>query len=603
MRRRSWLAGALVGVLVSVLAVPPSGASATVDPATAAAKLLLKFMTLEEKVGQLFVVEVYGQAADTVSANNQRLYGVDTPAQVIDKYKPGGVIYFDARRGPDNVRDPRQIATLSNGLQQAAARQRIPVPLLISTDQEGGAVVFRLTAPATSMPGNMALGAAGSTTAAKRSAEVIGTELAAVGINQNYAPVADVNVNPANPVIGVRSVGEDPALVSRIVSAQVDGYHAGGAAAVAKHFPGHGDTAVDSHFGLPEVTHTREQLEAIDLPPFRQAIRSGVDTIMTAHVVLRSVDPSGAPATMSQPILTGLLRNELKYDGLIVTDALDMGGATATYPPNVAPVEAFKAGADQLVLAPQMDVAYNAVLAAVRSGEISQKRLDESVVRILKLKLKRSLFLKRYVNPDRAVQVVGAPQHLADAQSITDRTTTLVRNDAGVLPLAAGPRNVLVTGWGVTTTQTLGAALTKRGQAVTVAETGTTPSAARIAEVVAQAAGNDVVVVSTNNAGSINVATGQPTAAAAAQQAFVRALVATGKPVIVAGMRNPYDIGYLPTAQTYLATYGYTAESVESLVRVLFGEVNPSGKLPVTIPRADGSGALYPFGHGLRYGS
>jgi beta-N-acetylhexosaminidase len=602
MRRRSWLAGALVGVLLSVTAVPPTGASATVDPTTAAAKLLLKFMTLEEKVGQLFVVEVYGQAADTVSANNQRLYGVDTPAQVIDKYKPGGVIYFDARRGPDNVRDPRQIATLSNGLQQAAARQRIPVPLLISTDQEGGAVVFRLTAPATSMPGNMALGAAGSTTAARRSAEVIGAELAAVGINQNYAPVADVNVNPANPVIGVRSVGEDPALVSRIVSAQVDGYHSGGTAAVAKHFPGHGDTAVDSHFGLPEVTHTREQLEAIDLPPFRQAIRAGVDTIMTAHVVLRSVDPSGAPATMSQPILTGLLRNELRYDGLIVTDALDMGGATATYPPDVAPVAAFKAGADQLVLAPQLDVAYNAVLNAVRSGEISKKRLDESVVRILKLKLKRGLFLKRYVDPERAVSVVGAPQHLADAQAITDLTTTLVRNDAGVLPLVAGQRNVLVTGWGVTTTQTLGAALTRRGQTVTVAETGTTPSAARIAEVVTQAAGNDLVVVSTNNAGSINVATGQPTPAAAAQQAFVRALMATGKPVIVSGMRNPYDVSYLPTAQTYLATYGYTAESVESLVRVLFGEVNPSGRLPVTIPKADGSGALYPFGHGLRYG-
>jgi beta-N-acetylhexosaminidase len=425
-----------------------------------------------------------------------------------------------------------------------------------------------------------------------------------VGINQNYAPVADVNVNPANPVIGVRSVGEDPALVSRIVAAQVDGYHSGGTAAVAKHFPGHGDTATDSHFGLPEVTHTRAQLEAIDLPPFRQAIRSGVDTIMTAHVVLRSVDPSGAPATMSQPILTGLLRNELKYDGLIVTDALDMGGATATYPPNVAPVEAFKAGADQLVLAPQMDVAYNAVLAAVRSGEISKKRLDESVVRILKLKLKRGLFLKRYVNAERAAAVVGAPKHLADAQAITDQTTTLVRNDAGVLPLAAAPaRKVLVTGWGVTTTQTLGTALTNRGQTVTVAETGTTPTAARIAEVAAQAAGNDLVVVSTNNAASVNVATGQPTASAAAQQALVRALVATGKPVIVAGMRNPYDVSYLPTAQTYLATYGYTAESVESLARVLFGEVNPGGKLPVTIPKADGSGALYPFGHGLRYGS
>jgi beta-N-acetylhexosaminidase len=619
--RRARVAVVSLGVLLSSVALPsvasgqpvPVGAADRHGPGYADdARLrdkitnMIRRMTLAEKVGQLFVVEVYGQDATSVSpasaARNQALYGVDTPAQVIDKYKPGGVIYFDARRGPDNVREPRQIATLSNGLQAAAVGQRRHIPLLISTDQEGGAVVFRLVAPATAMPGNMALGAGRSTADAHRSAEVIGAELAAVGINQNYAPVADVNVNPANPVIGVRSVGEDPGLVSRLVAAQVDGYHDGGVAAVAKHFPGHGDTAVDSHFGLPEVTHTRAQLEAIDLPPFRAAIGRGVDTIMTAHVVLRSVDPSGAPATMSRPILTGLLRDELGYDGLIVTDALDMGGATGTYPPNVAPVEAFKAGADQLVLAPQMDVASNAVLDAVRSGEISRRRLDESVYRILRLKMERGLFDRPYIDVDKAATVVGAPDHLADAQAITDHTTTLVKNDAGVLPLTDDPRNVLVTGWGVTTTRTLGDAVGRRGQAVTVLETGTTPSQARIDDVVAEAADSDLVVVSTMNAASVDVSTGLPTASAAAQQTLVKALLATGKPVVVAGMRNPYDISYVTEAPTYLATYGYTAGSMESLTRVLFGEIDPVGKLPVTIPRADGSGALYPFGHGLRYG-
>ncbi|GIJ44133.1 beta-N-acetylhexosaminidase [Virgisporangium aliadipatigenens] len=559
-------------------------------PSPAAASSPLAGMTLEEKVGQLFVVEVYGQDADTPNAGNQRLYGVDTPAQVIEKYKPGGVIYFDARRGPDNVREPRQIATLSNGLQAAALRQRRHIPLLISTDQEGGAVVYRLTAPATAMPGNMALGAGRSTRDARRSAEVIAAELKSVGINQNYAPVADVNVNPANPVIGVRSFGEDPALVSRMVAAQVDGYHAGGTATVAKHFPGHGDTATDSHFGLPEVTHSREQLAAIDLPPFRSAIRAGVDTIMTAHVVLRSVDPSGAPATMSKPVLTGLLRGELRYDGLIVTDALDMGGATGTYPPDVAPVEAFKAGADQLVLAPQLDTAYQAVLGAVRSGAIPMRRLDESVRRILRLKERRGLFRDPFVDPARAVTTVGRPEHLADAQAITDRTTTLVRNDAGLLPLGTTPRNVLVAGWGVTTTATIGAALTGRGHAVDVQETGTAPTQARIDEVVARSAERDLVVVSTQNA-----------AANPQQRALVAALLATGKPVVVAGMRNPYDIAYLGAAPTYLATYGYTAGSIESLVRTLFGEIRPVGTLPVTIPKADGSGTLYPFGHGLSY--
>ena len=590
------VAAATVGVLVASAASPSAATGKPVDR-------LIRHMTLEEKVGQLFVVEVYGQDADTVTdaaaTNNQRLYGVSTPAQVIDKYKPGGIIYFTAARGPDNVRDPRQIATLSNGLQAAALRQRKQIPLLISTDQEGGALVFRLSAPATAMPGNMALGAGRSRSDAHRSAEVIGAELAAVGINQNYAPVADVNVNPANPVIGVRSIGENPKLVADLVAAQVDGYHDGGVAAVAKHFPGHGDTSVDSHFGLPEVTHTRAQLKAIDLPPFRAAIRERVDTIMTAHVVLRSVDPSGAPATMSKPILTGLLRGELDYDGLIVTDALDMGGATATYPPDVAPVAAFQAGADQLVLAPQMDVAYQAVLAAVRSGEISKRRLDDSVRRILSLKLKRGLFADAFVDADRAETVVGAPDHLADAQTITDHTTTLVKNDAGLLPLSRDPRDVLVTGWGVTTTRTLGTAIGGRGQAVTVVETGLTPAQARIDAAVAAATASDLVVVSTNNAASVDVTTGLPTASAAAQQALVAALRATGKPVVVAAMRNPYDISRLTEVPTYLATYGYTAGSLESLTRVLFGEVNPRGRLPVTIPRADGTGALYPFGYGL----
>ncbi len=610
-RRHVRVLVAVAVVLVTAMVLPSVAAGDSFggrgDDARIRGKIIsmIRHMTLEEKVGQLFVVEVYGQDADTVSpasaAENQALYGVNTPAEVIAKYKPGGVIYFDTGRGADNLRNPRQIATLSNGLQRAAEQQRHRIPLLISTDQEGGSLVFRLAAPATQMPGNMALGAGRSATDAFRSAQVIGTELAAVGINQDYAPVADVNVNPNNPVIGIRSVGENPELAAELVSAQVSGYHAGGVAAVAKHFPGHGDTAVDSHFGLPEVTHTREQLETIDLPPFRAAIEAGVDTIMTAHVVLRSIDASGAPATMSRPILTGLLRDELGYDGLIVTDALDMGGATETFPPDVAPVEAFKAGADMLVLAPQMDVAFNAVLDAVRSGEISKKRLDASVYRILRLKHERGLFRNPFVDVDAAERIVGQPDHIQAAQAITEHTTTLVRNDAGLLPLSSGaPRTVLVTGWGVTTTRLIGEAITRRGPTVTVMESGLTPTAARVAEVAASAAGFDLVVVSTNNAAGISAATGQPTTSAAAQQAFVAALVATGKPVIVSGMRNPYDISRLPVP-TFVATYGFTPHSIESMVKVLFGEVNPAGKLPVTIPRADGSGPLYPYGHGLTY--
>jgi beta-N-acetylhexosaminidase len=565
---------------------------------------LLQHMTLEQKVGQLFVIEVAGRDATAVSdqakAVNQRLFGVDTPAQAIAKYQPGGVIYYTTRNGDDNIGDPAQVATLSNGLQSASLAQPAGIPLQISVDQEGGALVARFGPPATQMPGNMALGAGRSTADARRSAEVIGTELAAVGVTQDYAPVADVNVNPNNPVIGIRSIGSDPSLVSDLVSAQVGGYHAGGISAVAKHFPGHGDTGVDSHFGLPEVTHSRAQMDAIDLPPFRAAIAAGIDTIMTAHVVLPAIDP-GVPATMSHKILTGLLRDELGFDGLIVTDALDMQGAAVTYPPDVAPVEAFLAGADQLLVPPQMDTAYNAVLEAARNGTISEQRLDESVYRILLHKFQRGIFADPFVDPVAATQIMGAPQHLADAQAITNRTTTLVKNDAGLLPLAAGPRRVLVAGWGVGTTQAMATALAARGATTEVRESGTTPSSTAIANAVAAAQGADLVLVSTNNAYAISAATGQPTPAAVAQTRLVRALLATGKPVVVAAMRNPYDVASFPEAPTVLDTFGYTAGQVESLVRVLFGEVNPAGRLPVSIPRADGTGELFPFGHGLSY--
>jgi beta-N-acetylhexosaminidase len=313
-----------------------------------------------------------------------------------------------------------------------------------------------------------------------------------------------------------------------------------------------------------------------------------------------AIDP-GVPATMSHKILTGLLRDELEFDGVIVTDALDMAGATATYPPDVAPVQAMLAGADQLLVPPQMGTAYEAVLDAVLSGEISKQRLDESVYRILLHKFRRGLFRDPFVDPASAPLVLGAPQHLADAQAITDRTTTLVNNDVGLLPLASGPRNVLVAGWGVSTTQTMAAALRTRGAAAQVLESGTTPSSTAIDDAVASAQSADLVVVSTNNAYAVAASTGQPTAAAAAQTRLVRALLATGKPVVVAAMRNPYDIASFPEAPTVLDTFGYTTHQIESLVRVLFGEVNPVGRLPVAIPRADGTGELFPYGHGLGY--
>jgi beta-N-acetylhexosaminidase len=618
--RRSWAPLRLLVIGLSLTMAATFGPSAATAgdvgtsgeaPYRGRVVALMQHMTLQQKVGQLFVIEVAGRGAtyvsDAAKAVNQRLYGVDTPAQAIAKYQPGGVIYYSTRvactgcASDDNIGDPAQVATMSNGLQTAALGQPAHIPLQISVDQEGGALVARFLAPATQMPGNMALGAGRSTSDAFDSAKVIGEELHAVGVTQDYAPVSDVNINPNNPVIGIRSIGSDPDLVSSLASWQVKGYHAGGVSAVAKHFPGHGDTGVDSHFGLPKVTHNLEQFHAIDLPPFKAAIAAGVDTIMTAHVVFPAVDPSEAPATMSHKILTGVLRDELGFKGLIVTDALDMGGATATYPPDVAPVQAILAGADQLLIPPQMDTAYGAVLDAVRNGTITRERLDDSVYRVLMHKFRRGIFADPMVDPAAAPTIMGAPQHLARAQAITDHTTTLVKNDAGLLPLTAGPRKVLVAGWGVGTTQSIASAMVARGATTQVLESGTMPSTTQIDAAVAAAQDNDLVVVSTNNAYAMNASDGQPTPAAAAQTRLVRALLATGKPVVVAAMRNPYDVASFPEAPTVLDTYGYTSLQVESLARVLFGEVNPTGRLPVADPRADGTGELLPFGHGLHY--
>ncbi|MGH3348990.1 MAG: glycoside hydrolase family 3 protein, partial [Nocardioides sp.] len=344
-------------------------------------------MTVRELVGQLFMTYAYGDTADTQDpahvAQNQELYGVDNAAQLVQRYHLGGVIYYN---WSGNANNPQQIAGLSNGVQDAALDQRLEIPALISADQEGG-IVARVGPPATELPGNMALGATRSTADAERAAEIIGTELRAIGINWNFAPVADVNVNPANPVIGVRSFSEDPTLAADLTAAQVAGYTAADTAGAAKHFPGHGDTDVDSHFGLPEIDHTRAEWEALDRPPFDAAIDNGVRAIMTAHLVVDSLDPSGAPATMSRPIMTGILRQEMGFDGIVITDALGMGGATGTYPPHRVPVVALQAGVDMLLKPPdgQFQEMYDAVLDAVRDGEISKKRLRTSVTRILEL--------------------------------------------------------------------------------------------------------------------------------------------------------------------------------------------------------------------------
>jgi beta-N-acetylhexosaminidase len=591
------LAAATVGALVPAAAVSaaPPGYQPNQITDVQQAQRAIKGMSLEDKIGQMFVLFAYGPDANTPDARNTALYGVATPAEVVAKYHPGGWIYFNAR---DNVQNPTQLATYSNQLQTAAVKQGLHLPLTIATDQEQG-VVVRIGPPATQFGGNMAHGATRNTADARTAAGITGRELKAMGIREDYAPVADVNVNALNPVIGVRSFSSDPKLVSDMVVAQVQGYqNDAGIAATAKHFPGHGDTVDDSHTSLPTINHTLEQWNTIDAPSFKAAIKAGIDSIMTAHIVVPALDPSGDPATLSKPILTGVLRGQLGFKGLIITDALEMAAVREKYKDDgEVAVRAVEAGADQLLLPPAPDVQFKAVLDAVKSGRISERQIDASLLRILLMKIKNGVLFQPFVDPAKIATTVGTPASLATAQTIVDKSITLVKNNTNTLPLSKTPRSILVTGWGVTTTQSLAKSLTARGATTTVAQTGAAPTDAAIADAVTKAKANDVTVVLTQKAWDTKVV--DP---GAKQQKLVKDLLATGKTVIVVAVRDPYDIAYFDQAPTYLATYGYAAVSMESLTKVLYGEIAPTGKLPVDIPVAgQPQTPLYPFGHGLSW--
>ncbi|MFF8730374.1 glycoside hydrolase family 3 protein [Streptomyces sp. NPDC015171] len=592
----------------AVLAATAGLTAALTVPATAHAaahgerrlRALIDRMTLQEKVGQLFVMRVYGHSATDpdqadIDANLQEI-GVRTAAELIAKYRVGGIIYFSWAH---NTRDPRQIAGLSDGIQRASLDQPRGLPVLIATDQEHGAVC-RIGKPATLFPGAMAIGAGGSRTDARTLGRISGTELRAMGVNQDYSPDADVNVNPANPVIGVRSFGADPDAVAALVAAEVKGYQEAGVAATAKHFPGHGDTAVDSHYGFPVITHSRELWESLDAVPFRAAIEAGIDSVMTAHIQFPALDDSGDPATLSAPILTGILRGELGYDGVVITDSLGMQGVRTKYGDDRVPVLALKAGVDQLLNPPSLDVAWNAVLNAVRDGELTEARLDQSVLRVLRLKDRRGILDHPWSGRAAVDRSVGGASHLAAADRIAERTTTLLVNEGDVLPLDRHrERGLLVVGAdpaspSATTgppTGVLAAALTELGFTATALSTGTAPSAATVDKAVTAARDADAVVVATYNVTAGN-----------SQRTLVDRLVATGKPVVVVAIRNPYDVAQFPSVRACLATYCWTDVELRAAARLIAGRVAPRGKLPVPVQRADDpTRVLYPIGHGLRY--
>lgn len=596
---------------LALAAQPAAGRVATTSPPGAERTWIqrtLSQMTLKEKVGQLFVINGFGTSLHSKDPQmvklNRRFYGVSNIAQLIRKFHPGGIIYFDWSNG---LEKPEQVLGLSNGIQRVARHGHARVPMLISTDQEEGEVT-RIGSPATVFPGNMALGATRNVGLAQRAARITGEELRAMGVNVDNAPVVDVNVNPLNEADGIRSYGDRVGFVSRFGTAQVRGYQvkqgSTGVAATAKHFPGLGDVAINPDDGAVSSPQTLSQVEKENFPTLAAAIGAGADQVMVTHILFPKITGSKYPSSLLPFWVRGQLRKRLGYRGLITTDALD-AAAVSSFPPAQVALKALRAGNDQLLEIAQPEelegsdkppanllAARRAVLRAVKRDPKLMRAMEASVVRALELKWRLGLVRHPFTDPSRVRRVVGTPAHLAVAKRAAQRSITLLRNQAGVLPLSANTgQKVLVTGFGVVTTKTLGEDIAARGLATQVLDTGFAPEPEAIAKAVEAARASDLVVVSTFNAWT----PGSP-----GQLELVNALLATGKPVVVTAVGTPYDVAYLPNAPTFITSLDYQPVSLDAMVEALFGEIDPSGKLPVTVTQPPPSKqALYPFGAGI----
>ncbi|MCM3490710.1 glycoside hydrolase family 3 protein [Alkalihalophilus marmarensis] len=547
-------------------------------------------MTIEEKIGQLLMPDFRTYNGANVE---EMLPEIE---QLVKDYHLGGVILFR-----ENVVTTEQTTKLVADYQAASEK----FGLLMTIDQEGG-IVTRLQS-GTDMPGNMALGATRSTELAENVGSVIGSELHSLGINMNFAPVMDVNNNPDNPVIGVRSFGEDPKLVADMGVAYTEGLQSSGVAGTAKHFPGHGDTAVDSHLGLPEVPHDLERLKNVELYPFQQAMDAGIDAIMTAHVTFPNIDDTKAiskktgeeiaiPATLSYKVLTELMREDMGFEGVITTDALNMLAIADHFGPVGAAVRAVQAGSDIILMPVGLSEVRNGLLEAVDTGELTVERIEKSVERILALKLKRGVIpeetpLSVEEKIEHAEQVVGSKEHKEVEKEAAEKSITLIKNE-DVLPLSPEASDSLVV-VGRSYIKELGAAVKSQHEQTEIIEVGAdfrlTPTQL---EKIKSASS---VIVGTTTAGVNDRLPNSPQ-----MQLVLTVINETEAPVVSVGIRNPYDIMAYPEVDAYLTQYGFRAASFQATAATIFGENQPTGKLPVTIPD-DENGVLYNFGHYLNY--
>lgn len=559
-------------------------------------------LTLDEKVGQLVVPSFRAVYASSDSAVHDGL------AELVRERRVGGMHVFGARREtPDVLLNPTYSRTaLGQPLAAASLLNRLQavaeIPLLVTADFETG-VGFRL-AGATNFPRAMAFGAADDTRLAFEAGRVTAAEARAIGVHVNFAPVVDVNDNPRNPVINTRSFGEDPAAVGRLAAAYVEGLAAGGMLAVVKHFPGHGDTDVDSHLALPIIRHPRERLEAVELPPFRAGIAAGAGGVMTAHVALPALEPDArTPATFSASIVRGLLRDELRFDGLVFTDSMRMRAITRMLPPAAAAARAVAAGHDVVLHSPDDRAALAGIRAAVAEGAIDRTRLDRSVRRVLEAKARLGLHRRARVDLDALPEVVGTRAHRAVAREVSERSITLIRDAGGDVPLRTPRDGALLylsvldypSGWGVGAPSRLVIpALRERWPRVTAVELSDRTPRSEL-ELVRETAGRyDAVVAGVFvRTASFSGRMDLDADLVAVLRELAGDAAARGRPFVVVFFGNPYVTRALPELPSVLLTYDYRGVSEVTAVKAIAGEIPIRGRLPVTLD--DG----LPAGHGL----
>jgi len=562
----------------------------------------LRKMSPEEKVGQLFSIWVKAQFLNDADPIWIQL------RDHVRKYHIGSLVMTVPVDGPVLLKSqPYVAAEMLNRLQRSSK-----LPLIVAADFERG-VSMRLNGT-TVFPHAMAFGATGKTENAEAFGRITALEARAIGVHWNFFPDADVNSNPANPIINTRSFGEDPKQVGDFVAAYIRGAHEGSMLTTAKHFPGHGDTAADSHLGLAQVTGDRARLDAVELPPFRRAIEAGVDAVMVAHVTVPALDPEpNRVATTSRAIVDGLLKEELGFTGIVVTDALDMAGLTRIYAKDIgrAAVESFMAGNDMLIIPADLDASYRSVLQAVHSGEISRPRLDQSVRKILELKASLGLNKGRLVDPAQLSSQIAKPENLAVGQRIADEAITLIRDNGKVIPLQSFGTPVAGLPYQSLTE------VSNRLVAVIFSDDLRTDSGRMLErEILARVPDARMIYVDARSAAAMKATVVEAVEAAEHVIAAVYVVPTAGKAMRAAGggltntvamddatgslltaildhaasrtvvlaMGNPYVVQDFPATQNYVCAFSNATVSETSAVRAIFGEIPISGHLPVTIP-------------------